>query len=242
MRRRNLIMKKIITLLILALLVSQQVKAECPVKNNGIITAKGNASAEVKPDVANITIAVQTQSKTLVEAVNDNNALAEKINSNLKKIIGKDDQLKTTGYQVFPVYSYDKQSTPSSKLTGYKVTNQIQVKTKTISKIGQIIETALNNGANSVSGLNYSISSTQSICNSLIAQAVKNARLEADTLAAALGMKITGVSKVSSSCSDMQIQPYMMKSFAVADSAGAPPLEAGETTVSTEVYVEYIIE
>ncbi|OGI02249.1 MAG: hypothetical protein A2Y25_09115 [Candidatus Melainabacteria bacterium GWF2_37_15] len=234
-------MKKFLTVLLISMVFCLPVMAVNEANNINLLSARGNAKVEIKPDMAIVTVAVETESKNLRDAIKENNAASDKVISNLKKVIGKNDQIKTTNFNVFPMYS------PNSKrneIIGYRVNNQVQVKTYDIVKPGEIIEIALNNGANRVSGLSYGINDTQKVCNGLLEEAVKSARKEADTLAKALGVKISGVSKVTSSCNDMIARPYMMKaSFGMAEmDAAAPPLEAGETTVSAEVFVDFIIE
>lgn len=209
-----------------------------------VISAKGSAETQVKPDTAKITIAVETEAKKLKDAIDENKATSEKIYDSIQKILDKDDSIKTINYQVNPMYTYDKSFSPPNKLTGYKVFNQIEVKTGDINKLGDIIETALDNGANRISGLNYGISDTQAVCQGLLSEAAKNAREEAEVLAQAFGVEIIGIRKISSSCNDMQVRPFMERAFAVQGKGmdSAPPLEAGESTVTAEVFVDFIIE
>ncbi len=231
----------ILVILGLVLFSSEAIAQEKDSAKN-VISARGTASGEYSPDTARVTLAVETEAKKLSDAINKNNEIAEKINNNVKKLLGEDDSLKTTNFQVHPVYTYDKNDEPARKLTGYKVTNQITVKTSDIRKPGQIIEAALNSGANRVAGLNYEISDTQKICNTLLQEAVQDARGEAEALAKALGVKITGISKVSSSCNEPYDGPSPVRGMGVEMLKVAPPLEAGESTVSAQVFVDFIIE
>ncbi len=235
-------MKKIFLVLLLSILFYLPVKAFEEGGKPGVISAKGQAKIDVKPDIATVSIAVETHSRKLRDAINENNSISEKINENIKKSLSIDDIVKTTGFQVRPVYSYNKSSMPANKITGYRVTNRIQVKTPDTAKLGEIIETALNNGANRISGLNYEISDRQEICRVLLEKAAHNAKKEAEILAESLGIKIGGIKKVSSSCNDRSVRPYMAETVTRAEPHSAPPLEPGETTISARVFVDFIIE
>jgi len=219
-----------------------QAAAQEKEQSKNIISAKGAASGDFAPDTARVTIAVETESKNLTDAIDKNNEVAEKINTSVEKLLGKDDTVKTTNFQVNPVYTYDREAESKNKITGYKVINQIQVITKDITAPGRIIETALNSGANRVSGLNYEISDTKKICKGLLEKAVKDTRDEAETLARALGVEISGISRVSSSCNGSYYQPYMARELGMDALKAAPPLKAGESTVSAQVYIDFIIE
>lgn len=239
-------MKNLVLVLLACVLLNLPVQAVEEQDYVSVISAKGSAKTEVKPDTATVTIAVESNSKKLQAAIDENNEVSEKINARIKEILGEGDTIKTTSYQVNPVYTYDKSFTPPNKLTGYRVINQIKIKTGDISKLGEIIEVSLASGANRVSGLSYEVSDTDKVCKCLLKKAAQDARAEADILANSLGVKIKGIKKVSSSCNDRQVRPYMMESFARgmgdAVTSTAPALEAGESTINAQVFVDFIIE
>lgn len=237
-------MKKFLAITLISLALSSQVYAHEETSNVNVISAKGSSSIDVKPDMATVSVAVETEAKKLQDAIEQNNTISKNINTALKQVIGCDDVITTKNFQVNPVYAYDKFSTPKNKLTGYKVLNQIKVKTLEVDKVAKILQTSLDNGANRISSLQFGINNTKHICNGLLEQAATDARKEAETLAKALGVKLKGIKKVSSSCGNKTPRPYMERAFVMADGVAAapPPVESGEASVTAQVYVDFLIE
>ena len=122
------------------------------------INVTGEASDNFMPDSVLITLSVETTKKTVSDSVAENSQKTDKVISGLKKLINETegDYIKTTSYNVNPVWEYDK-SKDKSFLTGYRVVNQVTVKTKQIKIAGKIIDSAVNSGANNVQSINFAI-------------------------------------------------------------------------------------
>lgn len=226
-----------LSLVVFSLIFTPIVRAEdCP----GLISAKGSVSMDVEPDTAIFSVAVRTEAQILKKGIEENNAKSQKVYENLKNILGNDDKIKTTRYQVNPIYNYNNKK---REQVGYNISNEVKVETKQLDKVGKMIETALDNGANQIAGLNYSISDNQKYCAELLNKAAQKARKEAEILATSLGVKIVGIKKVSSNCNGESSRPYMDYALSEVKGRGAaPPLEAGELTIYANVYIDFIIE
>ena len=83
-------------------------------------------------------------------AAQENSRRADGLLKALKQAF-PEDQVKTLGYRLSPVYApKDKSSPPEIK--GYQAVHRFQVKVKGPARLGGIIDLALKNGANGVSG------------------------------------------------------------------------------------------
>ncbi|TFH41945.1 MAG: DUF541 domain-containing protein, partial [ANME-2 cluster archaeon] len=71
--------------------------------------------------------------------------------------------------------------------------------------------------------------------------AVKAAKSDADTLASALGARITGVVQASTSGGSFE-SPAPMMEYAVAESKSSTPITPGDVSVSAYVSVTYGFE
>ena len=128
------------------------------------------------------------------------------------------DYIKTTDFSASPVYSYVNSKKIFEK---YEVSNRVIVHTKSIDKVGKMIDKSINAGATNVDNLSLSSSNYESQCNNLISVATKKALTRANVIAKALGTVTDGVSNISTSCSTNNYNPprlYMAKNM-IADVA-----------------------
>lgn len=143
----------------------------------GYISVNTSANTELAPDVAEISIAVKTyDTKSMQKATLQNKEISEQVISTLKSIIDttKGDYIKTADFSATPIYSYSGNKRNFDK---YQVSNSIIVHTKSIDKIGTMIDKAISLGATDVNSLNFSVSSYETQCNDLLTIAAKKPTL-----------------------------------------------------------------
>ena len=220
-------MKKILAASVLAglLIVPMAAQAVSNQIERGYISASGTANTEVAPDVAEISFAVQTSdNKSMQKATIANKEASDRVLSVLSSMLNKDngDYIKTSDFSASPVYSY---SGSKRNLDKYEVSNRVIVHTKSLDKVGAMIDKAIEAGATNVDNLNFSVSTYDSKCNDLITIATKKAQTRAGVIAKGLGATIDGVRTVDVSCNANNYNNtprfYMAKNMmeAAADSA-----------------------
>ena len=182
--------------------VSTSLSAQANIINNdkGIISVNTNASIEVAPDVAEISFAIKTSdAKSMQKATLLNKEISDKVLAQLKSMIDvqNGDYIKTSDFSANPIYTY-----VNSKKTfeRYEVSNRVIVHTKSIDKVGTMIDNSIELGATNVDNLYFSLSNYELKCNDLIASATKKAKTRAEVIAQALGTNLNGVSSISTSC------------------------------------------
>ncbi len=242
--------KPLVSLIALALIVLY-----CPVNNTAnaeqndqksSINVTGQASDNFMPDTVFLTLSVETVKKTVLESTSENSQKTEKVINELKKLINENDgdYIKTTSFSVDPVWEYNKDKN-KNYLTGYRVTNQITVKTKQIKTAGKIIDSAVNSGANNVQNLNFSIENNKQYCNALLIKASQSALDQAGVVAKALGYSIDGIDTASVSCGTESAYTYYNKSFltaAVAESSmSSTPVESGTIKINASVNAKFYL-
>jgi uncharacterized protein len=221
------------------------------------VSTSGTGTTKVNPDKFSVTVGVETNGTTAEEAASMNADLMAKVVAALKGLGIKEDQISTSNYNVYPVYSQKEpvnvcrvmEGYPippecyiSQDITGYKASNSVTVTLDAQGDIdaGKVIDTSINAGANNVNGVYFFISSEkqQEIRDSLIKDAIANARHRADVAASAVGMQISGVQSVN--LNDVYFPIYYGKSDAGLMSSGAPtPILPGEQEISTSVSVVF---
>ena len=205
-------------------LSSQAVTTTDNTKDKGYISLNTYAELETTPDVAEIAFAIKTSdTKSMQKATNANKEISDKVYSELKAMINpaSGDYIKTLNFNAQPVYSYTNSKKNFDK---YEVSNRVIVHTKSIDKIGKMIDNALTAGATNVDSLSFSLSNYDSQCDDLISKAAQKAYKRANTIAKSLNTTILGVSSVNTNCNtngNNQPRLYMAKNMMADLAAGS---------------------
>src|SRR5260370_26491478 len=87
----------------------------------------------------------------------------------------------------------------AAKVTGSVVSNAVRVELKGRDQVGTIIDAALAKGANQIAGIQFSVSNVAEVRRLALADALRNARADADALAKAAGGTLGALIEMSSS-------------------------------------------
>ncbi len=216
-----------------------------------IITVSGKGEVLAVPDVATFTYSVTEESKLVADAqkmaTDKSNKVIDFLKS--KNIDAKD--IKTTGYNINPKYEYSSgvcnnfNCAPSKQiLTGYEVTQSVEVKVRKIDQAGDVIAGIGGLGVQNLSGLNLSVDNQDALVKDARTKAIADARADADRIAKDLGVSVV---RVISFVEEGQSQPPMMyakESMAMGANdaaAPAPQIQAGENKITSNVSVTYEI-
>ena len=201
------------------------------------LTINGVGSAQIAPDTAEVTIGVVTEAKDAAKA---HAAQTARVQNAIKALGIAERDIQTTHYDFSPIY--DVKDNGRSVTTGYTVTNAVAVKVRNLDSVGKVIDAALANGANRVDSLEFSASDPSAAKNAALADAARDARSKADTIARALGVRIVRILNIygdTQSHSPRNFMPMMMAKEAYDAST---PISAGELSFEASVTITYVIE
>ena len=201
------------------------------------IASSATAEAKFTPDRATISISVQTRATTAAAAAADN---AKKQNAVLAALRGlglTNEQLSTTGYSVNPEYRYDPNRTPT--LTGYSVTNTVLADIHDLTQVGKVLDTALANGSNMVSSLEFYASNTDAARQKALADAVVKARADAEVAARAAGGSLGPLMHLSVGGGGTYTPPRPMFAAKVMTQSGDTQINPGQQTISVNVSADW---
>jgi len=214
-------------------------------KNN--ISVSGTGEIYAKPDLALTSFSVVNEAKTVEKAMTENtskmNAVIEAVKSQ-----GVDEKdLKTTSFRINPRYDYIEQGSiyPTRKrvLSGYEISQSLQVKIRDMEKIGSIIEKATAAGSNQVGDLQFTIDDQEALKAEARSQAIVKAKEKAKSIASELGVKLVRITNFGES----SVMPYYARSYEFADMAiggeqAIPEIETGENKISVSISITYEID
>lgn len=242
MMRRFSFVFMLVAMLTLAL-VGVAAAAQTDAIDNNVIHASGSGNVIGTPDRAQVTFSVETENTDVKLAQQANAVQMNKVIDGLLATGLPSDALKTTGYNIYPVYEESK-SVLDQKIRTYRVTNTLTVTLHDVNRTGEVIDVAVANGINQASSIQFMLSDEQEqiLRTEALKKAVVRARADADTVAGAMGSSIIGVQSadISGGYSPVLFENYQA-SGASLKSTAPTPIQLGDITVSAQVSVTYSI-
>ena len=171
------------------------------------ISVTGEGEAVAVPDMAEVSFSITAEAKDAAGARKLVDDKMKAIHAFLKQSGVEDNNIKTTGYTLNPKYEW-KQTSASMPcvmgygcppvegkqvLTGYEVTQSVDVRVKKIDNAGLILGGLTDKGASYVSGLTFKVDDEDGIKEKARAEAIAKAKAKAKTLAGELGVKLVRI-------------------------------------------------
>ena len=197
------------------------------------ITVTGEALISAEPDQAQLDIGVVTQARTAPETSKENAERLARVLSEVKKILGKGDEVKTSGYSLTPAYRYPQGGKP--EIVGYSASNTVRIKTSNLELVSRLIDNAMQAGANNINRLVFTLKDEQAAQLEALRAASAKAKIKVEAVAAALALKIVKITSVTEG--ERTIQPVFRQVTAMrAEAAPAQtPVEPGTVDVRSTV-------
>ena len=124
----------------------------------------------------------------------------------------------------------------------YRASNTVQVEVDDLKKVGDVIDAGMKAGANRIEGVSFDLKDDTAARENAIREAIKEARAKAQTMAAALNVKLGTVHQVQEGGVHL-VRPQMMAyDRAVAGAAAATPVQPGQVHVQASVSVTYRLD
>jgi uncharacterized protein YggE len=159
-----------------------------PGASTNTISISGDAEIKVVPDRANVYLGVETRNKEIAAASAQNDAGVRQVMAAIRRVGVDPTDIQTDFYHVEIVYS----NNAGTIVDYYKVTKEIQVVLKNVSKFEELLNIVLRAGANHIYGIDFSTSELRKYRDQARALAAKAAIEKANDLAAAAGLKVVG--------------------------------------------------
>jgi hypothetical protein len=243
--------KRLLRIAILAGLTSATPAAglraqEIPVLKDSVpsITTTGEASVEVVPNVAILSLGVETERLKATDAAAENAKATQAVVADIKAqgIDARD--IKTLGVTLSPVY--DETTDANGRivkrtLRGYQARNELSVRIRQTEKAGALAQQWIAKGANDFAGIAFDYDQKEAKYDALRSEAVRDALRKATSYTAGLGIRLGRVLTIGSPGGyprPMAASP-MSARVAKSEAAVAIPVEPGVQTLRVEVEVSW---
>lgn len=200
------------------------------------ISVTGAGQVTLAPDIAYIYIGVHTEAASATEAVSDNSTKTQKVTDALKELGLAKEDIRTTNFSIWPSQQYG----PDGKLTGtiYMVDNTIYVTVRDIEKLGELLDTTIQAGANSINSIQFDLEDKTEALSQARKAAVENAKKQAKELADAAGVKLGEIQTIGF----YEATPVSMfdgKGGGGVALEAAVPIQPGQLTLTVTVNLTY---
>lgn len=219
---------------------SQQLDSPAQSSEAQTITVSASGSASANSDQMTIRIAVEATGEN-APAVRQR--LAENVSqmrAALTDIGLSSDQIRTTRYDLEQDRRPPREEGGQPQLQ-YRGRHSFTITVTDLNRTGQIIDTAVRNGADNIEDIRFTLSAEQR--NSLRQQALQNAmtraRTQAETLATASGLTITGVHTVRTTVREPRHREFAATTSEGGDGGAATQINRGSVDVTAQVQVTY---
>lgn len=197
----------------------------------------GEGTVMVHPDQASVILGVITEGKNLQQVQSLNAERATKvidaiINSGVKR-----ENIQTSEFRIDILYNFEK---GVQTLRGYQVTNLVTVLIEDINKVGEIVDIAVDNGANTVRNITMTVSNQEVYYRQALTKAIKDAQEKASVVAKTLNVTINQIPTKLRELSGVTPEPPRPLVLAAStEKAFTTPIEAGQFKVIAQVEAEF---
>ncbi|HEY7290421.1 MAG TPA: SIMPL domain-containing protein [Vicinamibacterales bacterium] len=193
-----------------------------------IVVTTGSATVAKAPDVAFVTVAVETRAKSPRDAQRQNADLMTAVGRKLSDLSVPADARRTIGVRLEQEYdNTNGRRTPRD----YLARNTMEVRVDDIAKTGEIADACVQAGATAVDGIRFDLKNRADAEHEAIRQAVADARGRAEAAAAGANRTLDRILKIE----DAERPIAVPRAMSVMRSDVSTPVEPGLIEVRASV-------
>jgi len=230
--------------LLLVLAASLTPASPASAQSEGRIRIIGHALLEVAPDYVLVHIGVSNKAPTPTAALDQNSAVARKLIDFIKKFGVDARDIQTGAVSLQPSYKSvrDPNGTMRQEPDGYAANNTVQVKLNDLSRLGELMRAALDQGATNINGVTFGITDQEKWDAEARLKAVEDAMSQARQLTEAAKVKLGKLVEIVHPPRLEVRAPEGLAVRARAVGGASVPIEAGTLQVDAAVEMTWLVE
>jgi uncharacterized protein len=162
----------------------------------GTITVVGEGKVTLEPDIARVTIGVETVTATVKEASDQNRATVEAVLAALAEQGIAEEDMQTSGFSIF-AERFGPEGPLAEGDVRYRVSNNVMVTIRELDAVGTILDAAIDAGANNIYGVEFALDDPGESESEARQAAITDAQEKAADLAELTGLTLGQVVSVS---------------------------------------------
>ncbi len=259
MKRRYSLSMLIIALLALAgvlvaLPAQVQAQIEPPVTADAtrFVSVSGTGQSQIQPDMATITLGVETQATEASAALAQNNEQMQNLLTTLSENEIAEEDIQTQAVRLQPQYAQQEPGVPQppdpagsttpaqNPITGYRAVNLVLVQVRDLTLLGDLIDAAVQAGSNQIQGISFTVSEPQGVLSQAREAAWADAQQKAEELAELAGATLGPVLTISEFSQTPLLA--MQETLALGAAADSVPIQPGTQQIQINLQVVWMLE
>lgn len=221
---------RILTSLLLAAVLAIPLALSAQAESARLVVI-GEGRVDGRPDMATLTLGVTTQAVMAAPAMAANSSQLSAVLEQLRAAGIAERDLQTSGLSLNPIWDHSA-SGGAPQIRGYVASNMLSVRIRELDVLGEVLDAAVRDGANSFNGLAFGLSDPAPAMDEARRRAVADARHKAGILAEAAGVTLGAVVSIAEGGGN---QPAPMFRLEASMADGAIPVAEGEVSLMAQV-------
>jgi len=207
------------------------------------VSFTGEGTVKAIPDTVKVEVGLITEGKDSISVQNENTAKMNAVIKFLKDQGIKDEDVKTSNYNLSPKYDYNK---GKSTLVGYIISQTLTVTVRDLTKVGKVLDGSVSSGANQINSISMFVDKPEEMKNKAREDAVKQAKEKASATSKIAGFRLGRV--VSFYENSVGEPPMYYETMMDGRGGGAssvspsPQIEPGSQEIKINVTLTYLIK
>lgn len=215
-----------------------------PNEQTGISVA-GLGRVNVVPDIALLSLGVEITRPTVAEARGEAATAMDALEASLIDNGVAEADIQTMFFNIYPQYVYSENEPP--RITGFTVSNQVEVKVRNIDAVSTVLDAAIEAGGDNVrvNNISFTVDEPEQYLDQAREQAVADARARAEQLATLAGVELGAIRSISENFNGGMLPPIPFaaeRSAAQTGGGSDSSLNPGETRITLTVSVTFNVE
>jgi uncharacterized protein YggE len=209
------------------------------------IWVTGLGKVTIKPDIANISLGVSSQEASVASAMAKTKDAMSKVVAAIKANNVQDKDIQTQQYNISPAYTYNPQ-TGNQTISGYQVTNIVNVKLRDTSSASTVISAVAEAGGDLtlIDSVTFTVEDPTQYYKEARQKAIEDADHKAQKLAGLYGVTLDKPTFVSEYSSNPPMYNFSSVGSAFQVPVAAPAIisvSAGSTDITLYIQASYPI-
>lgn len=203
------------------------------------ISVSGSGEVRAEPDVATVSTGVEVSAPTVAEARAGAAGAANAVIDTLVDHGVDESDIRTINFSIYPMYDY---RDDAPRITGYVVSNTVEVTVREVEAIGELIDAVAAAGGDAVrfGGISFAHEDPGELTRQARELAIADARAKAEQIAELTGVALGELISVAETSWAAPLAAAPRAEFAMAD-APATSIQPGTSGVSVTVQASWEI-
>jgi len=239
-----LMARSMIQVLVAILLVTLLVQSGCAAapslpqvegeQQSHTISVSGRGQVSARPDVAVVTLGVQTEAEEASAALSQNGERVQRLIDALKGADVAAEDIQTRSIQLWPRYE-DTRPEGQPQVVGYTASNTVEVRIRDLDALGRLLDSAVQAGGNRIEGIRFEVSDPSQVLD----QAREAAWRDAEHKAAQMAELADAVLGEVISIGETSRTPGPIVREGLGGAEAAVPVEPGSQALEVNVQVTW---